>query len=200
MGFCLPPSLLHKSFSKTLPNFPSIFLVFQIPHNQEEASDKMPPSVVKESRGTTGAVFPVPPEIRPVLCEYRFEVLFWGLRGLKRINLFKVEKPKVIIEVGNSSVVSETILDMDRKPNFNIPVKIIREIVSSYCFKMSSHPYLESGGSHGWPSVVEDIPTDGPSVDHQWSTHARRHFPLWPLMDHRLEVMESQYGCDYFSC
>ena len=42
----------------------------------------------------------------------------------------KVDKPKVIIEVGNSSLVSEVILDIDRKPNFNVPVKFIAEIVS----------------------------------------------------------------------
>ncbi|XP_075247387.1 otoferlin-like isoform X2 [Convolutriloba macropyga] len=104
------------------------FELLEIPENENDREDKLPPSIEKEDRSTSSAVFPVPPEIRPVLCAYRLEVLFWGLRNLKRINLMKVDKPKVIIEVGNSSLVSEVILDIDRKPNFNVPVKFIAEI------------------------------------------------------------------------
>ena len=36
-----------------------------------------------------------------------------------------------------------------------------------------------------FPSVVQGIPIDGPSVDHRCSTDARRHFLTWPSMDHR---------------
>ncbi|XP_077913264.1 fer-1-like protein 4 [Halichoerus grypus] len=41
----------------------------------------------------------LPPDVRPVLREFRVEVLFWGLRGLGRVHLFEVEQPQVAPEV-----------------------------------------------------------------------------------------------------
>ncbi|CAB1335532.1 unnamed protein product [Coregonus sp. 'balchen'] len=45
-----------------------------------------------------GPILPVPLGIRPVLSKYRIEVLFWGLRDLKRVNLAAVDRPRVDIE------------------------------------------------------------------------------------------------------
>ena len=35
-------------------------------------------------------IYPVPESIRPTLSKYRIEVLFWGLRDLKRVQLMSV--------------------------------------------------------------------------------------------------------------
>ena len=50
--------------------------------------------------GDTGPLLPVPPHIRPKLVKYRFEVLFWGLRDLKKIQFLPVNQPRVDIECG----------------------------------------------------------------------------------------------------
>ncbi|KAM9296863.1 fer-1-like protein 4 [Gastrophryne carolinensis] len=67
----------------------------------------------------------IPQGIRPVLKEFRIEVLFWGLRHLKRINLFEVEQPQVRIECAGKKVESETILSYKEFPNFTELVKCV---------------------------------------------------------------------------
>ncbi|XP_073539819.1 fer-1-like protein 4 [Phyllobates terribilis] len=67
----------------------------------------------------------IPEGIRPVLKEFRIEVLFWGLRDLRRINLFEVEQPQVRIECAGKIVESEVILSYKEFPNFTELVKCI---------------------------------------------------------------------------
>ncbi|KAI1233270.1 hypothetical protein IHE44_0004437 [Lamprotornis superbus] len=67
--------------------------------------------------------FIIPEGIRPVLKEFRIEILFWGLRDLKRVNLFEVDEPQVIIECAGKKVESEVIVSYKENPNFNELVK-----------------------------------------------------------------------------
>ncbi|NWU39572.1 FR1L4 protein, partial [Hylia prasina] len=67
--------------------------------------------------------FIIPEGIRPVLKEFRIEILFWGLRDLKRVNLFEVEEPQVIIECAGKKVESEVIVSYKENPNFTELVK-----------------------------------------------------------------------------
>ncbi|XP_069809267.1 fer-1-like protein 4 [Dendropsophus ebraccatus] len=67
----------------------------------------------------------IPEGIRPVLKEFRIEVLFWGLRDLRRINLFEVEQPQVRIECAGKMVESEIILSYKEFPNFTELVKCV---------------------------------------------------------------------------
>ncbi|XP_053573324.1 fer-1-like protein 4 [Bombina bombina] len=69
--------------------------------------------------------FIIPAGIRPVLKEFRIEVLFWGLRDLKRINLFEVDQPQVRIECAGKKVESEVILNYKEFPNFTELVKSV---------------------------------------------------------------------------
>ena len=55
---------------------------------------------VKDEISDLGPVLPVPPSIRPKLVKYRLEVLFWGLRDLKKIQFLPVNHPRVDIECG----------------------------------------------------------------------------------------------------
>ncbi|XP_067338563.1 otoferlin isoform X14 [Channa argus] len=70
-----------------------------------------------------GPILPVPLGIRPVLSRYRIEVLFWGLRDLKRINLAQVDRPRVDIECAGRGVQSALIQNYKKNPNFNTLVK-----------------------------------------------------------------------------
>ncbi|NWT75920.1 FR1L4 protein, partial [Prunella himalayana] len=67
--------------------------------------------------------FIIPESIRPVLKEFRIEILFWGLRDLKRVNLFEVDEPQVIIECAGKKVESEVIVSYKENPNFTELVK-----------------------------------------------------------------------------
>ncbi|NXW23724.1 FR1L4 protein, partial [Circaetus pectoralis] len=67
--------------------------------------------------------FIIPEGIRPVLKEFRIEILFWGLRDLKRVNLFEVDQPQVIIECAGKKVESEVIMAYKENPNFTEVVK-----------------------------------------------------------------------------
>ncbi|KFV43815.1 Fer-1-like 4, partial [Tyto alba] len=67
--------------------------------------------------------FIIPEGIRPVLKEFRIEILFWGLRDLKRVNLFEVDQPQVIIECAGKKVESEVIAAYKANPNFTELVK-----------------------------------------------------------------------------
>ncbi|NWV66140.1 FR1L4 protein, partial [Malurus elegans] len=67
--------------------------------------------------------FIIPEGIRPVLKEFRIEILFWGLRDLKRVNLFEVDEPQVIIECAGKKVESEVMVSYKESPNFTELVK-----------------------------------------------------------------------------
>lgn len=70
-------------------------------------------------------ILPVPKGIRPTLSRYRIEVLFWGLRDLKRIHLLTVDKPRVDIECAGHILNSSIIQNARKNPNFSTPVKFM---------------------------------------------------------------------------
>lgn len=70
-------------------------------------------------------ILPVPRGIRPTLARYRIEVLFWGLRDLKRIHLLTVDKPRVDIECSGHILYSSIIQNARKNPNFSTPVKFL---------------------------------------------------------------------------
>lgn len=52
-----------------------------------------------------------------------WQVLYWGLRDLKRVNLFEVEKPQIRMECAGQLIESEEIADYKQNPNFSEIVK-----------------------------------------------------------------------------
>nr|CAB3264595.1 otoferlin [Phallusia mammillata] len=75
-----------------------------------------------------GRKFTVPKGIRPLLAKHRVEVLFWGLRDLKRVQLISVDQPRVDIEIAGRSVSSCLIQNYKKNPNFSEPVKFIEDV------------------------------------------------------------------------
>ncbi|XP_048205354.1 fer-1-like protein 4 [Perognathus longimembris pacificus] len=78
----------------------------------------------------------LPPSVRPVLREFRVEVLFWGLRGLGRVHLFEVEQPQVVLEVAGRRVDSEVLANYRESPNFT-------ELVQHLTVDLPEQPYLQ---------------------------------------------------------
>ncbi|KAM4558422.1 fer-1-like protein 6 isoform 1-T1 [Odontesthes bonariensis] len=72
-----------------------------------------------------GGVFTVPANIRPVLSTYRLEVLFWGLRELKKVQLLSVDRPQVFIECAGKTLRSSVIQKYKSSPNFTTLVDAI---------------------------------------------------------------------------
>ncbi|MBN3325149.1 FR1L4 protein, partial [Atractosteus spatula] len=65
----------------------------------------------------------IPQGVRPVLKKFRIEVLYWGLRDLRRVNLFEVERPQVRMECSGQRIESEEIQSYKLNPNFSQIVK-----------------------------------------------------------------------------
>lgn len=56
------------------------------------------------------------------------QVLFWGLRELKRVHLFEVERPVVRVECGGQQLESEEIVSYKTHPNFTELVRYINVV------------------------------------------------------------------------
>ena len=78
---------------------------------------------LKDEVSEWGPIMPVPQHIRPKLVKYRFEVLFWGLRDLKKIQFLPVNHPRVDIECGGHVIQSSMIINTKKNPNFSQMVK-----------------------------------------------------------------------------
>uniref|UniRef100_A0A8B9IFX3 Otoferlin n=1 Tax=Anser cygnoides TaxID=8845 RepID=A0A8B9IFX3_ANSCY len=119
------------------PRFPPQLEYYQIYRGNSTAGDLLAafellqvpttPSDLPPMDGPTdmdrGPILPVPLGIRPVLSKYRVEILFWGLRDLKRVNLAQVDRPRVDIECAGKGVQSALIQNYKKNPNFSTLVK-----------------------------------------------------------------------------
>lgn len=56
---------------------------------------------------------------------FRIEVLFWGLRDLKRVHLMAVDRPRVDIECAGNILYSSVIQNAKKNPNFSPQVKFL---------------------------------------------------------------------------
>lgn len=57
------------------------------------------------------------------------QVLFWGLRDLKRVNLAQVDRPRVDIECAGKGVQSALIPNYKKNPNFSTLVKWFEVVI-----------------------------------------------------------------------
>uniref|UniRef100_A0A668A8F9 Otoferlin a n=1 Tax=Myripristis murdjan TaxID=586833 RepID=A0A668A8F9_9TELE len=118
------------------PRFPPQLEYYQIYRGNSTAGDLLAafellqvraladlPPIEGPTDSERGPILPVPLGIRPVLSRYRIEVLFWGLRDLKRINLAQVDRPRVDIECAGRGVQSALIQNYKKNPNFSTLVK-----------------------------------------------------------------------------
>ncbi|XP_077968337.1 otoferlin-like isoform X2 [Styela clava] len=86
------------------------------------------PKVAETVTNEQGVKFPVPKGIRPLLAKHKVEVLFWGLRDLKRVQLATVDQPRVDIQIAGKAVSSCIIPNYKKNPNFAEPVRFIDEV------------------------------------------------------------------------
>ncbi|CAG9840211.1 unnamed protein product [Diabrotica balteata] len=65
-----------------------------------------------------GKVFGIPIDIKPILVSYKVEILFWGIRNLRKLNLMQIRRPRITVFCGDYSLNSDTIENASRDSNF----------------------------------------------------------------------------------
>lgn len=116
----------------------------------------------------------IPEGVRPVLRKYRIEVLYWGLRSLKRVNLFEVERPQVRMECAGQMIESEEIQSYKLNPNFNDVVKhfdvelpelvYLHPPLTIFVIEQRAFGRLVLVGTH----VVQNLVQFGPRDQEEW--------------------------------
>ncbi|XP_045037617.2 fer-1-like protein 6 isoform X2 [Desmodus rotundus] len=91
----------------------AVFELLQVPSSGLQGLPPIDPPDVTQ-------IYPVPASIRPVLSKYRVEVLFWGVREMKKVQLLSVDRPQVLIECGGRGAKSCVIQSYKNNPNFSI--------------------------------------------------------------------------------
>ncbi|EFN61375.1 Otoferlin [Camponotus floridanus] len=130
-----PPSLEWYDVTRGASRAGELLAVFELleyPSTKDYGFPTLPdpkdPSCGSQTPGSgqdQGPILPVPVGIRPTLAKYRIEVLFWGLRDLKRIHLLTVDKPRVDVECAGHILYSSVIANAKKNPNFNTPIKFL---------------------------------------------------------------------------
>uniref|UniRef100_A0A8I3N7D1 Fer-1 like family member 6 n=1 Tax=Canis lupus familiaris TaxID=9615 RepID=A0A8I3N7D1_CANLF len=111
-----PPRLCyHPIFCGSLSggDLLAVFELLQVPSSGLQGLPPVDPPDVAQ-------IYPVPTSIRPVLSKYRVEVLFWGVREMKKVQLLSVDRPQVLIECGGRGVKSCVIQSYKNNPNFSV--------------------------------------------------------------------------------
>ncbi|KAF7479456.1 fer-1 protein 6-like [Marmota monax] len=112
-------------------------------------------------------IYPVPANIRPVLSKYRVEVLFWGVREMKKVQLLSVDRPQVLIECGGRGVKSCVIQSYKNNPNFSVQADAFEVPCSltACAFAPAISDSLVVTESPGLHESSQDPPTDHIYVD-----------------------------------
>lgn len=127
-----PPSLEWYEIRRGDDHAGELLAAFELLEGSKEGSNRLPdlpspkvPSSNSASDLARTLTYSVPEGIRPTLSKYRIEVLFWGLRELKRVHLLTVDRPRVDIECAGNIIYSSVIQNASRNPNFTSPIKFV---------------------------------------------------------------------------
>lgn len=71
----------------------------------------------------------IPSDIKPMMVSYRIEIMFWGVRNLKKVHLVQISKPKIAIEVLDSVLHSNTLINSHKSLNFPEPIKFMDTVI-----------------------------------------------------------------------
>ncbi|XP_037095940.1 fer-1-like protein 6 isoform X1 [Syngnathus acus] len=115
-----PPTLQYSPLHFASQSGGELLAAFELVQIAMSGELSLPP--LKEQEG---GIYEVPENIRPVLSTYRLEVLFWGLRELKKVQLLSVDRPQVFIECAGKTLRSSVIQRYKSNPNFTTLVDTI---------------------------------------------------------------------------
>lgn len=120
-------------------------------------------------------IYPVPKDIRPRLAIFKLDVLFWGLRNLKRIHMMAVSKPRIDVECSGRIIYSSIIQNFNKDSNFSHMLKSLElELPIEYnfappisirCVDCRSFGRYTLVGTHQISSTHKYLYTIPPAVD-----------------------------------
>ncbi|KAK0093832.1 hypothetical protein PV326_012519 [Microctonus aethiopoides] len=106
-----PPILMWHAFT-TKKNFEGgVLAAFELIEVTSELIDY--PSTLNEK-----TILSLPDDIRPVMISHRMEIIFWGVRDMKKINNARINKPRIVIECCGIHVNSEVMENAKKFSNF----------------------------------------------------------------------------------
>ncbi|XP_044010396.1 otoferlin [Aphidius gifuensis] len=112
-----PPILTWHKFQSQKDFNCSILAAFElIEINHGELVD---PPLNTISENEMNRIYNLPDDIKPKMKSHRFEIIFWGVRDMKKINCISINKPKIILECSGIQIVSEVIDNYKKYSNFN---------------------------------------------------------------------------------
>lgn len=79
-------------------------------------------------RSMLDTIYTIPEDIRPKMASYRLEIIFWGVRDMKKLYYMPVMNPRIIIECAGVDVKSEVMRNAKKFSNFKEP-HVITELV-----------------------------------------------------------------------
>jgi hypothetical protein len=66
-------------------------------------------------------IYNIPPDIRPGMVSYRLEVIFWGVRDMRKIKGTLIRRPRIIVECAGVHVNSDIMNNAQEFSNFQEP-------------------------------------------------------------------------------
>lgn len=79
-------------------------------------------------RRTKTEIVPIPDDIRPKLTGYKIDVLFWGLRHLKKLRGMSINKPKITLDCTMATLDSDVMTRHELNfTNFQKELIVVRE-------------------------------------------------------------------------
>ncbi|XP_047457611.1 fer-1-like protein 6 isoform X2 [Mugil cephalus] len=115
-----PPTLQYSPLHCGSQSGGDLLAAFELLQIPESGRPQLP-----DLEEVEGGLYQVPANIRPILSTYRLEVLFWGLRELKKVQFLSVDRPQVFIECAGKTLRSSVIQKYKSNPNFTTLVDVI---------------------------------------------------------------------------
>nr|XP_034175477.1 otoferlin-like [Osmia lignaria] len=115
-----PPKLEWYKFKSQRDCSGSVLAAFElIEVEDDESVDRSMDSSEQD------VIYNIPTDIRPKMANYRLEVIFWGVRDMKKIYYWPVMKPRIIIDCAGVNVKSEVMENAKKFDNFEEPHIIV---------------------------------------------------------------------------
>ncbi|XP_043799116.1 otoferlin-like [Apis laboriosa] len=116
-----PPKLGWYKFKSQRDFSGSVLAAFELIEVKEEDEDLDKPI----HRSMLDTIYTIPEDIRPKMASYRLEIIFWGMRDMKKLYYMPVMNPRIIIECGGVDIKSEVMRNVKKFSNFKKPHVII---------------------------------------------------------------------------
>ncbi|KAH0549066.1 hypothetical protein KQX54_005671, partial [Cotesia glomerata] len=127
-GRCIAvPVVKFKEETYSPPEFPPTLIWYKLETQSDFQGSVLAAFELIEIGGDTDILltpskesitYNLPHDIRPVMRSHRLEVIFWGIRDMKKINFARVNRPRVVVECSGVQVKSEIMKNAKKFSNF----------------------------------------------------------------------------------